>query len=201
VVELDEGSTLSCVVSATNPAGTASATATSKTVKVPVPHVKGCPAATRSLTGTTMGLIRLGMTRAQAGHAYVHHTDRGNQYEDFFCLTPIGVRVGYGSPKLLKTPTKSERRSDGNHVVWASTSNPYYSLDGVRVGESAQTAAKLLHAAAPLHIGLNHWYLAVEHQVTLVLKVRGEAVQEIGIATNALTRTRAQQSTLMHSFY
>ena len=198
VVELDEGSTLSCTVTATNGGGSRSVT--SRTVHVPIPRVKGCPAATGALSETTLGLIHLGMTRRQARHAYVRHSNRGRRYEDFFCVTPIGVRVGYGSPKLVRTLKRSTRAHYTDHIVWASTSNPYYALDHARVGESAKTAAKLLRTGGPLHIGLNYWYLAVKHKLTLVLKVRGGAVQEVGIATNALTRTRAERSTLMHSF-
>jgi hypothetical protein len=199
VVDLDEGSTLSCTVAATNPSGTT--VADSPTVKVPIPHVAHCPGATGSLTRTRLGLIHLGMTRAAARHAYRQHTDRGKQYEDFFCLTPIGVRTGYASPKLRRTLSRSLRSRYTGRVVWASTSNPYYALDGVRVGEAADTAAAVLHTGRPLHIGRNYWYLAAKRKLTLVLKVRDATVQEIGIAASALTRTRAQQSTLMHSFY
>jgi hypothetical protein len=198
VVTLDEGSTLSCTVTANNPGG--SNTAGSKKVKVPIPFIKGCPGATGSLTATRLGLIRLDMTQSQARTAYVHHTDRGHQYLDFFCLTPIGVRVGYASPKLLRTLPRSERRKLANRVVWASTSNPFYSLDGVRAGESIATASALLHTEPPFHIGLNFWYLARTSKLTLVLKVRGGAVQEVGIAANNLTNGRTAQNDLMHSF-
>ncbi len=198
VVSLDEGSTLTCVVTANNPGG--SKTADSKKVKVPIPLVKGCPGATGSLTGTKLGLIHLDMTDLQARAAYVHHSDRGKQFEDFFCLTPIGVRVGYASPKLLRTLPRSERRKLANRVVWASTSNPFYSLDGVRVGESIAIASALLHTEPPFHIGPNLWYLARTGKLTLVLKVRGGAVQEVGIAVNNLTGGRSAQNNLLHSF-
>jgi hypothetical protein len=196
---LDEGTTIACVVTASNPGGSASAQ--SKTVKVPVPYVAHCPAATGTMTGTTIGQAQLGMTRARARYLYRQHTNRGKQYEDFFCLTPIGVRVGYASPLLLGTLSRAARASVTGRVVWASTSNPYYSLDGVRPGESITTAAAALHTEPPFHIGLNYWYLARKPGYTAVLKVRGDVVQELGIATNALTATRAAQSVLMHSFY
>jgi hypothetical protein len=198
VAQLDEGSTLNCTVMATNPAGSASRD--SAKVKVPIPKVKGCPGATGSLTGTRLGRIHLGLTRAQARRDYRHHTNRGKQYEDFFCLTPIGVRVGYASPKLLKTLPKHQRGRISGRVVWASTSNPFYALHGVRVGESIGTASALLHTEAPFHIGLNFWYLAREGGLTAVLKVRGNAVQEVGIADNKLTLGRAAQRHLMLSF-
>jgi hypothetical protein len=196
---LDEGTTITCVVTATNAAGSASAQ--SKPVKVPVPVVPHCPAATGAMSGTTIGLARLGMTRARARYLYRRHSDRGKQYEDFFCLTPIGVRVGYASPLLLKALPAAERSTVTGRVVWASTSNPYYSLDGIRPGESITTAAAVLDTKPPFHIGLNYWYLARKPGYTAVLKVRGTVVQELGIATNALTKTRHAQSVLMHSFY
>ncbi len=91
VVSLDEGTALTCRVTAINSAG--SATAASPAVKVAVPKVAGCPAATGSLSGTKLGLITLGMTKVRAHEVFRKHSDRGTRYEDFFCLTPIGVRV------------------------------------------------------------------------------------------------------------
>ena len=199
VQTLDEGTTLTCTVTAANPGGKSSAT--SKGVKVPVPFVKQCPAASGRISGETLGLIRLGMTRAQAHREYTRSSDRGKQYEDFFCLTPIGVRVGYGSPKLLSILTKLRRKPLENRVVWASTSNPYYALDGVRPGESIAEASLRLATEAPFHIGLNYWYLARKGNVTAVLKVRQGVVDELGIADNNLTNGRPAQRALMNSFY
>ena len=142
------------------------------------------------------------MTRSRAHYLYRHHSDRGKQYEDFFCLTPIGVRVGYGSPKLLKILSKSERKHLlKKRVVWSSTSNPYYSLDGVRPGESIAAAAITLHTEPPLHIGLNYWYLAREKSSTAVLKVRHGVVEEIGIGDRQLTKSVKSQRIFMKSFY
>ena len=196
---LDEGTTLKCVVTASNSAGQASAQ--SNTVTIPIPKVAACPGATGSMTGTTIGQITLGLTRSRARYLYRHHSNRGKQYEDFFCLTPIGVRVGYASPILLYGLGRHERAKYQDRVVWASTSNPYYSLDGIRAGESIATASRLLGTEPPFHIGLNYWYLARKAGYTAVLKVRGTVVQELGIADNALTKTRTAQNVLMHSFY
>jgi hypothetical protein len=196
---IDEGSTFKCVVVATNAQGTATATSNSK--KVPVPFVKRCPAATGKMTGTSIGLLDLRMTRTRARYVYRRHSNRGKQYQDFFCLTPMGVRAGYATPKLLRGLAKHERKAVNGHVVWASTSNPFYELDGVRAGESILTASKALGTSAPFHIGKNYWYLARKHGFTAVLKVRGVVVEELGIADNALTKTRKAQSVLMHSFY
>jgi hypothetical protein len=54
---LDEGTSLTCAVTASNLAGHASAT--SAPVSVPIPPVKLCPGATGQMTGTTIGEIKL----------------------------------------------------------------------------------------------------------------------------------------------
>ncbi len=196
---LDEGTTLTCVVTAINAAGHASAR--SKAVKIPIPKVPRCPGATGSMTGTSIGQITLGITRSRARYLYRHHSNRGKQYEDFFCLTPIGVRVGYASPILLEGLSRNEQANVRGRVVWASVSNPYYSLDGIRAGESIATASRMLGTEPPFHIGLNYWYLARKATYTAVLKVRGGVVEELGIAENALTTSRGLQRTLLLSFY
>jgi hypothetical protein len=196
---LDEGTTLTCLVSASNAAGYALATST--VVKIPVPKVAHCPRATGRMTGTTLGQITLGMTRSRAEHLYRQDSDHALKYEDFFCLTPIGVRVGYASPPVLVTLSKRAQASLQGRVVWASTANPYYSLDGVRAGESITIVSRALGTERPFHIGLNYWYLARKATYTAVLKVRHGVVGELGIAASALTKTRKTQAILMHSFY
>lgn len=199
VQTLDEGTALACAVGATNAGGTTSST--SNSVKVPIPYVPRCPGATGRISGTKLGLAKIGMTRGRAHYLYRFHSDRGKQYQDFFCLTPIGVRVGYASPKLTRTLPRRQRRRIAGKVVWISTSNPSYSLSGVRPGESLAIAATKLRLESPFHIGLNFWYLSRSKNVTAVLKVRHGVVEELGIGDNALTATRAQQGVLMRSFY
>jgi hypothetical protein len=193
----DEGTSLTCTVTATNAAG--SAAANSRGVLVAVPRVARCPAATGKLSGVTLGLLRLGMTRAQALHAFAHSSNRGKKYEDFFCLTPRGVRVGIASPKLVKTSPKSERKLAGT-VIWASTSSLYYSVQGVRCGATVAAAGKRLKLTGPFHIGLNYWYLAPNGASTAVFKVRGGIIEEIGIGDKALTDGHKAQVAFLTSF-
>jgi hypothetical protein len=160
-----------------------------------------CPIPTGALSATTLGLARLGMTRAQARKAYAHSSDRGKQYEDFFCLSPIGVRVGYASPRLLKAVPAARRKSYRGRVVWASTADIYYALRGVRPGTTVKAARRRLTLAAPFRVGRNTWYLAPNGRSTAVLKVRRGVIEEIGIAAKALTRTRAADRVFLRSFY
>jgi hypothetical protein len=198
--QLDEGSALTCTVTATNTTGH-STPITSKPITIPVPHIRGCPPASGQISGTTLGLIHLGMTRTQARHAYRHSTNRGKQYEDFFCLTPIGVRVGYTSPRLLNSLPHHTRAQLAGRVVWASTSNPHYAINGIRPGATLTTAKQALPAGNLYHIGLNYWYLAAAGSTTAVLKIRHGTIQETGIADKHLTTSRKAQRTLMTSFH
>jgi hypothetical protein len=196
----DVGTIMTCQVTASNTAG--SATGTSNALYIPLPPVAGCPPATGKMNGRSIGKVSLGMTRNRIRELFSRHDSRGRSFEDFFCLKPIGTRVGYSTPLLLKTLSKKTQKSLKGKVVWASTSNPFYSLDGVRPGQSLKSASKKLGGTEkPFHIGHNDWYLARKGSFTAVLKVRHGEVQEIGIANNALTATRHTQSVLMHSFF
>jgi hypothetical protein len=199
VQQIDEGLTLTCTVIASNTGGS-SGSVTSAAVKVPVPVVAHCPPATGSLGGIKLGLIRLGMTRAQARRAYTNSSDRGEAYMDFFCLTPRGVRDGYASPKLLKTLPKRKRSGLAARVIWASTSNGYYSVRGIRPGATLTAAKAALPRGNYFKVGANYWYLAPNGADTAVLKLRGGVVQEIGIGDKALTQGLKAQKIFMTSF-
>ena len=161
---------------------------------------RGCPAATGGLSGARLGLVRLGMTRAQARRAYTHSSDRGKRYEDFFCLTPIGVRVGYASQALLRTLRAGQRKRYAGRVIWTSTASPFYSARGVRPGATLAAARRHLTLTGPFRVGLNTWYLATHGPTTVVLKVRHGIVQEIGIGEKSLTRGHRAQRTFLQSF-
>jgi hypothetical protein len=190
VQAIDQGSTLSCMVTATGPGGSTSAT--SETITMGVLNVPGCPAATGSLHDITLGAIHLGMTREQARDEYDHSSDRGRRYKDFFCLTPIGIRVGYGSPAL---PV-----ADRGRVVWISTANPRYAIDGIRPGATLQAAKAEIRPGHLLAVGRNRWYMGPAGTDTAVLKVRGGIVQEIGIAPLSLTSTGRERWRFITSF-
>ncbi|MDQ6835436.1 MAG: DUF6351 family protein, partial [Actinomycetota bacterium] len=161
----------------------------------------GCPTATGRLRGRRLGRARLGMTRRQARRAYRHSSDHGKRYEDFFCLTPAGVRVGYASPKLSHRLSRAIRRRVHGRVVWISTANRFYSLRGVRPRARLSFAARRLRLGRPFHVGKNWWYFAPNGASTALLKVRRRRVQEIGIATKALTRGRRAQRAFIRSFF
>lgn len=160
----------------------------------------GCPKATGRLSGRRLGALRLGMTRSQARRAFTRSSDRGKRYEDFFCLSPIGVRVGYASPKLVRTLSPTERGRVRGRVVWASTANRFYSLGGVRPGMTLTRARRRLALGRGFHVGLNWWYFAPNGRSRGLLKVRHGVVEEIGIAEAAVTNGRRAQWVFLTSF-
>ena len=133
------------------------------------------------------------MTRAQSRGLYPDPSSHGKLYEEFFSLAGGEVRVGYASPRLLKTLPATERHALRGRVVLALTANPYYSVRGIRPGTSLRTAAKVLHPSAVFHVGLNDWYIAHDGSSTTVLKVRDATIQEIGVAGIPLTTRRAER--------
>jgi hypothetical protein len=187
----DEQLTLTCTVSAANQKG-AGAPATSRGIAVAVAKVKGCPAATGTLSGSKLGLVKLGMTRTQARHAYTKSSNRGKKHEDFFCLTPIGVRVGYGSQSVPKNLR--------DRVIWASTASAYYAVHGIRVGATVTAATKAIKLTGPYKVGLNTWYFAADGAANAVFKTRGGLIQEIGIAEKSLTTNKKTDLIFLRSF-
>jgi hypothetical protein len=154
-----------------------------------VPKVKRCPGATGKLSGSGIGLLKLGMTRAQARHAYRKSSTRGAKYKDFFCLTPHGIRDGYGSPELPK--------SYRDKVIWLSTSSAYYSFDRVRVSAAI---ASVRNATGLFKVGKNDWYFARNGASNAIFKVRHGVIEEIGIADKALTTGKKAELRFLTSF-
>ncbi len=148
------------------------------------------------MAGGKLGLVSLGMTRARTHHAYSRSSNRGQPYEDFFCLTPIGVRVGYASPKLVRLAGHSRLLG---LVVWISSANPIYAVAGIRPGAALAATEAKLHGGNLFHIGINLWYLARWRSVTAIFKVRHGLVQEIGIANEQLTRTHEAEHAFLTS--
>jgi hypothetical protein len=187
VQTIDEGTTLTCVVTVAAAASAAHPPAVSASVKVPVPTVGGCPAATGGVGAASIGQVRLGMTRAQARRAYAHSRDRTSAGRDIFCLTPAGIRVGYVGRGL------------GAHVSSITTGNASYAVHGIRVGARLTDAAQRLKLGKAINAGANRWYLAPAGSATILFEVRGGVVQQIGVASRGLTRTRAAQRSLVGS--
>ena len=118
---------------------------------------------------------------------------------DFFCLTPIGIRVAYPSRGLLSQLSPAARRRVQGRAELALTANQHYALSGVRPGTRLADVARRLRVGRGFHIGLNTWYLTPGGASRGLLKVRHGVIEEIGIADPALTSSRAAAGLLLHS--
>jgi hypothetical protein len=196
----NEGTTLTCLVSAVNAAG-ASPLIQSTGVNVLVPKVAGCPAATGSVSGTRIGPLALGFTAGQVKHADPSATVRHSSLHLFVCQTPAGTRVGFASTGELDALPRSQRAHYAGRVVLISTANARYAIHGIRPGATVTAAARALKLSKVFVIGLNDWYLATDGSVTAVFKARHGVVEEIGIADRALTDgNRTRQRSFLTSF-
>jgi hypothetical protein len=94
-----------------------------------------CPAPQGRLSGTRLGPVTLGMTRARIRRTLRGRADRGQRDMDFFCLAGGGgIRVGYPSRKLLSKLPRGLRRRVRGRAVLLLTANRHYALSVVRPG-------------------------------------------------------------------
>lgn len=196
VRSVDEGSSLTCTVTASNAAGSGKSAA-SRRISVPVPKVAGCPAATGSLRGGVLGAVALGQSRRQARSGYGRSSRSTTANVDVFCLTPAGVRVGYATAKLLAALPRASRTALLGRVVWASTANPFYVLSGVGVGATSAAAERALPHGTQVTVGGHHWYLAKVGSVRGLFEIGSALVQKVGVANLELTRTAAADRALI----
>jgi putative CocE/NonD family hydrolase len=159
-----------------------------------------CPAAGGRLSATGLGRVRLGMTRSAARRAFTKVTTRRRRYQDYFCLTPGGIRVEYPSAALLRSVPRAQRSRLGNRVVAALTADRRYALRGVRAGARLRAVAARLKVGRAYHVGLNFWYLPPDGRNSGVLKVRHGRIEEIGVADRRFTRRRSVARRFLRSF-
>jgi hypothetical protein len=195
----DEGLGLMCSVTPIG-AGGAGPTQTSPLIQVPVPVVKGCPAATGEITGKALGAITLGMTRTSARQALRHSTARKLRYRDLFCMTPYGVQAGYGFTKVLGPLSARQQTKTTGRVVLLLTTNARYTVDDIRVGATLTAAQKALELTRALKGKVNAWYTAPLRKSTALLEVHGGLVSAIGIADSRLTKTGAARQRLIKAY-
>ena len=76
-----------------------------------------CTRAPGFVAGSSLGPVRLGMTRGQTRRLFPSYSTRHRRYMDFFCPTVNGIRVGYPSPALLRTlsPRAASARARPRH--------------------------------------------------------------------------------------
>jgi len=164
------------------------------------PGTLTCPQPTGALHGVSLGRLALGLTRARARRALTRYTAQAPDLDNFCLYGGWGIRAGYASTKLLRTAPKRERARLEGRIVLALTVNPYYALAGARPGMQFAAVARRLRVGKVFHIGADDWYIAPGSASRGVIRVRGGVIQEIGIAADALTRTRSAAFRLLAGF-
>ncbi len=164
------------------------------------PAAAACTTLSGPLVGRTMRPVVLGMTRTRARKLFSRSTTRGRHDMDFFCPAHNGIRAGYPSRGLLRTLSRAERRRVSGRVVLALTSNPDYSLRGVRPGARLAPVRHRLRVGRGFSVGKNTWYLAPNGASRGVLKVRHGVIEEIGLASKQLTGSRRAARRFLRSF-
>jgi 6-phosphogluconolactonase (cycloisomerase 2 family) len=196
VQSTDEGTTLTCVGSASNVGGTGQSAA-SAGVRIPVPKVSDCPAATGEASGTRIGPLTLGMTRTQAQKAEPGSRITSQKSSELFCLSPAGIRVGLAPASLLSKLSSRERQRYTGRVIWITTANARYAIRGIRAGEAVKTAAKHVKLGAVIVVSGRDWYVAADGSATAIFRVAKGVVTEVGIAETPLMETRVARERLL----
>ncbi len=160
-----------------------------------------CSPATGRLAGRSLGPVRLGATRRQTRRAFARFSRRGHRYIDVFCLAGgPGIRVGYGSPTLVRRLPAGRRRHLRGRVVLVLTASRHYALHGIRPGDRLSRARRRLALGAPFHVGRNTWYLIRGRRSRGVLKVQHGRVREVGIADSGVSGGRLEAGRFLRSF-
>ena len=159
-----------------------------------------CARAHGPLTASSLEGLRLGLTRTAARRLFAKVALREGRHLDFFCSGAQGIRVGYPSPRLLRTIPAPARAQLRDRVVLILTDSKRFSLRGVRPGASIAAVGRHLRLTGPLRVGANQWYVLKVGAGRGVLQVRHGTVLEVGITTPGLARTRRQDATLLSSF-
>jgi 6-phosphogluconolactonase (cycloisomerase 2 family) len=195
---LDEGSTLACDVLARNKYGNVRGRQ-SPSVRVEDSAVRGCPVPRGRLVGGELGPVRLGEARAQVRHSFHASKLKSGAYVDAFCLTPLGTRVGYSTPRILNGSRQSRRGQVGGRAVWIATRNPLYVIDGTAVGSTLKDVQTRLPHGSGVRVGPDVVWLVRGGVTTLVFDSRGGAIAQVGIASSAVMRNPSSRLALLRS--
>ena len=163
-------------------------------------RLRTCGMPNGSLSGRRVGTARLGVLRRTNQRAFPSFR-RSRRSIDRFCIVGGGVtRVGYPLRGLLRRVSSRVRRRVRGRAILALTSSRVYSARGVRAGSSARLMRRRHRRLQRIRIGRNLWYLKRSRQATLLFKVRGGRVRELGLAERRLTGSRRARVRFLKAF-
>lgn len=191
--------TVTCQVTASNASG-AGAPAMSAGVLVAVGSASHCPAPRGRISGSNVGVLKLGMTQSQARHALPRFTVTRNHFDNFCLFAGWGIRVAYPTKLLLANVPAAVGKSIKGRVVLALTANPFYNYHGIKPGAKVSALAKKVKLTRVFHVGSNTWYLALAKPADGIFKVRRGVIHEIGLVSRTLATTRRAQARMLRTF-
>jgi hypothetical protein len=148
----------------------------------------GCLNATGKLKGTSLGPAKLSRTQKAQRAKFKGLKLRTRKGLDRYCARGGGTfRIGYPTKRLQGTLKRSLRRKVKGRVVIVLTSSARFSLKGLKRGDSSRKAARKLKHERNLKVGKNRWLVVAGRKVTLLVRVQGGKVREIGIGDGRLT--------------
>jgi hypothetical protein len=151
-----------------------------------------CLAPAGDLSSSGLGQFSLGMTRGRADRIG-RHVPRARVFQ-FYCVAAgPGVRIAYATRRLKTSLASAQRRHLRTGIILALTGNRHYSVRGITAGDTVAKASAKLHLGPSLKIGKNTWYVVSSGKAAWVFKTRHGVIDELGVASRALTGTLAEQ--------
>jgi pimeloyl-ACP methyl ester carboxylesterase len=149
------------------------------------PATVDCIDARGRARGRRLGPVRLGTARSHQRRALQGKRRRSRRGRDRYCVVGGGgLRIGYPTARLSRHQRSVARRRS----ILILTSSPRFTVRGIRPGAPAATMRRRLRGERRVTLGRNRWFVARGRAATLVYKIRGRRVHEVGIADRRLTR-------------
>lgn len=141
-----------------------------------------CPSPSGRLAGSSLGVLKLGMTRSRAHRALRRFTISHHGFENFCLGGGFGISAGFPTLGLLRSlPARLRARVRGR-IALLLTANPYYSLRGARPGMPFARLAAHLRIVKVLAVRGHAWYIAPGKRVNGVIEVTGGTIRYVGTA-------------------
>ncbi|HEX8074000.1 MAG TPA: CocE/NonD family hydrolase [Thermoleophilaceae bacterium] len=158
---------------------------------VPTPPAGPCARVRKGPVGARrVGPARLGRGRAANRRAFPTYV-RVSAGMDRFCVAGGGaIRVGYRLP--------GKRVRVQSRALVAVASSRRIRAAGLRAGSALRKGR--VRSAWRLSLGRDTWYVRRTRRATLVFRVRGGRVREVGVAARGLTRSRRASRALLKRF-
>jgi hypothetical protein len=159
--------------------------------------VAGCLNSRGGAGGKRLGPARLGRTRRSQRRVFRGKRLKARRGMDRYCVSGGGsFRIGYPTARLARR----ERLAARGRAILVITSSGRFSVRGIRPGAAARVLRRRLRGERRLRVGHNTWYLARGRKATLVYKVRGRRVLDVGIADRRFPRGRPSSTRFLRAW-